>query len=74
MMQDEQTRGLVRSCIERLPEAYRTVLILRDLEELDTQEAATLLGITENAVKIRLHRARQALRGLLDPHFRGGGA
>lgn len=65
----EETRALIRSKIEELPEQYRLVLILRDIEDLDTEEAATVLGITPNAVKTRLHRARQALRGLLDPHF-----
>ena len=48
------------------PAAYRTVLILRDIEDLDTAEAAEILGITQNAVKIRLHRARQALRPVLE--------
>jgi len=48
------------------------VLILRDIEDLDTEEASRALGITPTAVKVRLHRARQALRTLLDPHFRGG--
>lgn len=62
---------LVRSAIDRLPETYRTVLMLRDIEELDTRETAAMLGIEENAVKVRLHRARQALRTLLDAHFRG---
>jgi len=56
----------VRSCIAQLPETYRTVLTLRDIDELDTDEAASLLGITANAVKIRLHRARQALRTLIE--------
>ncbi len=65
-----QTRAIVRQAIDRLPDAYRTVLLLRDIEEISTQEAARLLGTTENAVKIRLHRARQALRTLLEPHFR----
>jgi RNA polymerase sigma-70 factor (ECF subfamily) len=50
------------------------VLLLRDIEELDTEEAAQLLDISPNAVKIRLHRARQALRTLLDPYFREGTA
>jgi len=70
-LQRHETRALVRKCIDRLPEIYRTVLLLRDIEELDTEEAAQLLRISANAVKIRLHRARQALRTLLDPHFRG---
>jgi RNA polymerase sigma-70 factor (ECF subfamily) len=66
-----EIRVLVRRAIDRLPPTYRTVLVLRDLEELDTGEVAARLGISPNAVKIRLHRARQALRGLLDPHLRG---
>ncbi|MGH7966890.1 MAG: RNA polymerase sigma factor [Candidatus Binatia bacterium] len=69
-MQRGETRAIVRECIDRLPETYRTVLLLRDIEDLDTEEAARLLGISSNAVKVRLHRARQALRTLLDPHFR----
>lgn len=61
-----RTRIRVRTCIARLPERYRTVLLLRDIEELDTEEAAAMLGISPNAVKVRLHRARQALRTLLE--------
>ena len=62
--------ALVRQAIDRLPPNYRTVLLLRDIEELSTEEVAGMLGITSNAVKVRLHRARQALRTLLEPHFR----
>ena len=64
-----ETRALVRDNIERLPEAYRTVLLLRDIEGLDNEETARLLGMGVPAVKSRLHRARQALRTLLHPHF-----
>jgi RNA polymerase sigma-70 factor (ECF subfamily) len=60
-----ETRERVRAAIARLPESSRTVLLLRDIEELDTAEVARLLGITTAAVKTRLHRARQALRTLL---------
>lgn len=67
-----ENREFVRACIDELPESYRTVLIVRDIEELDTEEAARVLGITENLVKVRLHRARQALRALLEPRFRKG--
>jgi RNA polymerase sigma-70 factor (ECF subfamily) len=67
----EETRRRVRAAIDRLPETARTVLLLRDIEERSTEEAAGLLGITENAVKIRLHRARQALRTLLDRELFG---
>jgi RNA polymerase sigma-70 factor (ECF subfamily) len=55
---------LLRRCIARLPEQYRTVLLLRDIEERSTQEAADLLDMTPTAVKVRLHRARQALSTL----------
>jgi RNA polymerase sigma-70 factor (ECF subfamily) len=65
----EEVRGQVRAAIDRLPETYRMVLMLRDIEELETPEVAEMLGISPNAVKIRLHRARQALRTLLDPVF-----
>jgi RNA polymerase sigma-70 factor (ECF subfamily) len=64
-----ELRTIVRDAIERLPEIYRVVLVLRDMEELSTEEAAEVLGATPNAVKIRLHRARQALRTMLDPHM-----
>jgi RNA polymerase sigma-70 factor (ECF subfamily) len=70
VIEKAELRQLVRDSIARLPENYRTVLLLRDIEELDTQETAQMLGISQNAVKIRLHRARQALQGLLDPHLR----
>jgi RNA polymerase sigma-70 factor (ECF subfamily) len=63
----DELRGLIRAKIEELPDAYRVVLLLRDIEELSTEEAATLLGLTVSAVKTRLHRARQALRELLEP-------
>lgn len=68
----DEVRALVRSKIEELPEQHRLVLILRDIEELGTEETASVLGISSNAVKTRLHRARQALKALLDPHFAGG--
>ena len=65
----EESRALVRASIERLPETYRIALLLRDIEELDNEELAERLGVSVNAAKIRVHRARLALRALLDPHF-----
>jgi RNA polymerase sigma-70 factor (ECF subfamily) len=65
----KQTRERVRAAIDRLPDGYREVLLLRDVEGLDTREAAEALDISEGNAKVRLHRARQALRTLLDPHF-----
>ena len=71
-LEQEERRVLVRAKIAELPDTYSPILVLRDIEGLDTEEAARMLDITPTAVKVRLHRARQALRTLLDPHFRGG--
>jgi RNA polymerase sigma-70 factor (ECF subfamily) len=62
-----ETRALVRACIDRLPESYRAVVVLRDLEELDADQTAQRIGATRGVVKTRLHRARRALRNLLAP-------
>jgi RNA polymerase sigma-70 factor (ECF subfamily) len=56
----------VRACIDRLPPAYRTVIRLRDIEGVGTAETADRLGTNEGVVKIRLHRARQALKVMLE--------
>lgn len=69
LFERRERRAMVRTAIERLPLNYRSVLVLRDIEELDTDEAASLLGVSPNAVKTRLHRARQALRTLLQQEF-----
>ena len=61
-----ETRAIVRRCIGLLPDAYRLVLSLRDIDELDTEEVASLLRLTPNNVKVRLHRARQALKVLIE--------
>ncbi|MGE5195329.1 MAG: RNA polymerase sigma factor [Deltaproteobacteria bacterium] len=68
-LQSDETRTIVRRCIEMLPDDFRSVVLLRDIEEFSTEEAAAALKITPGAVKTRLHRARQALRTLLEPHF-----
>jgi RNA polymerase sigma-70 factor (ECF subfamily) len=57
-----ETRAQVRACIDRMPEPYRMVLMLRDIEEMNTQETAIALNTTASNVKTRLHRARQLLR------------
>lgn len=66
---DDKRRHMYES-IGQLPDAYRVVLQLRDIEEYDTREVATLLGISESNVKVRLHRARAALKKLLEPILR----
>jgi RNA polymerase sigma-70 factor (ECF subfamily) len=73
-VQRHELREFVRESIDRLPETHRIVLVLRDIEELDTEETGRLLGISESAVKTRLHRARQALRTLIDPKLSGEAA
>ena len=60
--------------IRKLPDTYRSVLLLRDVEEFSTADAADILGITEDNVKTRLHRARLAVRQTLDRHLRTAGA
>ncbi len=73
-LESREVRALVRASIDRLPEIYRSVLLLRDIEELSTEETAQLLDVKADTVKVRLHRARQALRALLEPHFTGEAA
>jgi RNA polymerase sigma-70 factor (ECF subfamily) len=64
-----EIRQAVRDAIDELPENYRIPLLLRDIEQLDNAEVADHLGISVNAAKIRVHRARLALRERLDPHL-----
>src|SRR5262249_42723322 len=56
----------VRAGIARLPDLYRDAFVLRDLEEMSTNEAAEVLGIDPAAVRQRVHRARLMLRGYLN--------
>ena len=62
-----EVQAQVRDCIARLRPCYREVLLLRDIEELDTDQTAQRLGTSHSTVKTRLHRARQALGALLKP-------
>ena len=57
-----QIRSLLEEAVEKLPDAYRTVFMLRDVEEMSTTDTASVLEITEENVKVRLHRARALLR------------
>jgi RNA polymerase sigma-70 factor (ECF subfamily) len=58
--------GFLERAMDSLPDIYRTVFVLREVEEMSTAEAAAALDITEELVKVRLHRARAALRQRLD--------
>lgn len=53
---------LLEQAVEELPDAYRTIFVLRDVEEMSTTDAAEALEISEENVKVRLHRARALLR------------
>lgn len=68
----QATHTVVRACLDRLPESYRMVLLLRDVEELTPEETAPLLGVSPSAVQVHLHQARQALQTLLNSHFQSG--
>lgn len=65
-----ELRGALDTAIAGLPEIYKTVLLLRDVEELSTEETAEVLDITTDTVKTRLHRARLAVRKDLDTFLR----
>lgn len=64
----QEAMRLVQAAIDHLPLHYRTVFMLREVQQLSTAETAEALGLTEEAVKIRLHRARAALRSELSEH------
>ncbi len=65
----KELRDQLERAILRLPEPYRLVLVLRDMEQLDTDETAKVLGISPGTVKMRLHRARVFVRNALDNYF-----
>jgi RNA polymerase sigma-70 factor, ECF subfamily len=61
-MSNSGLRRLLEQAVEKLPDAYRAVFMLRDVEDMSTTDAAYALEITEENVKVRLHRARALLR------------
>jgi RNA polymerase sigma-70 factor (ECF subfamily) len=65
--------GIVSKLVDQLEDEYRIVIVLRDMEEMSTQETAAALSISVSAVKSRLLRARLKLREKLSRHFRQGG-
>jgi RNA polymerase sigma-70 factor, ECF subfamily len=67
---DKELLRHLEEAIERLPEKYRLVLLLRDVEGLNNEEVAEALGVTLPTVKARLHRSRMFVRGELDDYFK----
>jgi RNA polymerase sigma-70 factor (ECF subfamily) len=70
---DSETAESLRLAIIDLPETLRSVVLLRDLEELSTEDTAEILGVSNEVVKTRLHRARLALREKLESILRTPG-
>ena len=72
MYSSSEMRQLVEQGILKLPPKYRVVVILRDIEQLSTEEVARQLGLSVPALKTRLCRGRLMLREFLSPHFAAG--
>jgi len=69
-LERKEIREALRGAVAELPDIYRQVFTLRDLEELNVEETAQALGINANVVKVRLHRARILLQKRLVPFLR----
>jgi len=70
-LERKELGAILRKAIDGLPEIYRNIVLLRDIEEMDIRETADVLGISEGAVKVRLHRARALLQRELAPKLKG---
>lgn len=70
-LEQAEVAGVVTAAIAALPEPYRVVLMMRDIDDMDTAEVALELGLSEANVKVRLHRARKALRRMVEPLLNG---
>ena len=70
ILERKEARDLVVAKMLELPDSYRIVLLLRDIEGMSTEETARALAMTEGAVKVRLHRARAAFKMLVEPVLR----
>jgi RNA polymerase sigma-70 factor (ECF subfamily) len=69
-LERKELKEKLQEAVKMLPEKYREVFVLRDIEELNQQETAEALGITVTLVKVRLHRARMMLQKLLVPYLK----
>lgn len=70
LVEREEIRNILRRAVERLPDIYKQVLLLRDVEEFNVNETAQILDISTSLVKVRLHRARMMLQKLLAPQLK----
>lgn len=69
-LERQELRKLIQGAVAELPDAYREIVTLRDVEELSVNETAEMLGISVSLVKVRLHRARMMLQKKLVPHLK----
>jgi RNA polymerase sigma-70 factor, ECF subfamily len=69
-LEKKELRAKLREAVGMLPEKYREVFVLRDIEELNQEETAAALGINVTLVKVRLHRARMMLQKMLVPYLK----
>ncbi|MCC6538548.1 MAG: sigma-70 family RNA polymerase sigma factor [Bryobacterales bacterium] len=72
--QSSEMRALLHRAVAALPDLYRNVLLLRDIEELSVKETADVLDVSEDVVKTRLHRARLAVRKQIDDYLKDAAA
>jgi RNA polymerase sigma-70 factor, ECF subfamily len=72
-LERKELREALRNAVAELPDIYRQIFTLRDIEELNVAETAAALGINENMVKVRLHRARMMLQKSLVPFLKTTG-
>ncbi len=70
ILERKEIRDKVAAALAKLPDAYRTIFVMRDVEHMNVAETAQALGVTEAVVKTRLHRARLQMRELLAPVFK----
>jgi RNA polymerase sigma-70 factor (ECF subfamily) len=73
VLTSEETMGVVREAVERLPDGQRAVMTLRDLQGLSSSEACNILEISETNQRVLLHRARTKVRRALEEHFEAAG-
>ena len=69
-LEKKELREKVRAAVQELPQIYREVVVLRDLEECNQEETAAALGIPISLVKVRLHRGRFMMQKKLVPYFK----
>jgi RNA polymerase sigma-70 factor (ECF subfamily) len=68
-LEDREFRDVLDGCLDRLPRSLASVFILRELEDLDTDQLCDVLALSQGNVRVRLHRARLLLRECLEKHW-----